>query len=585
VSAAQAWFLVAVVGSAAASAVIGVMALRRARSLESGRWLGVMALGQATWSGLYAGEVIAGSLAGKIAWDKLEWLGALFAIIGGWAFGLGFAGGRARALRVAGRVNLVLAVGFLVLVATDRWHGLGYRDCRMTAQPFPALRYDFGPSLLGGVLWMYVLATWAMIALVRCYRATHPIYRRQIVWVLLGMSVPYAGGFFTLAGVSWDISPFTFVACDVILAFALLRHRFLETAPIARELVFEHITDGVVVADPEGTVVDLNPAAERLLGDGAVGLALDALADKLGVGLPAVNGEAAWELARDGEVRYLQVTITPIPVGRGRVAGRLLLVRDQTAVRQAHAEVERAVADLARLNRDLERANRELETFNDSVSHELQAPLRHIRSFAAALIDEAGAELTPSAGKLLSRIHNASERMSALIAGMLRLVQVARQAMRPEPLALAKQVRILAQQRQASEPDQPRELRIAEPLSAIGDHALIQIVFQQLLDNAFKFTRDTGSPAVIEVGRAVTERGPAFYVRDSGVGFDMRNADQLFKPFRRMHPDNEHSGSGLGLALVKQIVERHGGEVWATSTPGAGTTIYFTLAPSAWPGH
>jgi len=580
-SALQLMFLVAVLGSAVASSTIGVMALRRAARLEAGRWLALMALAQGAWSALYAGEVVAGTLAGKVIWDKLEWAPIVLAINGTWVFALSFAGGRARALRVVGPFNLALGVIFLVGVASDPWHGLGYHGAHLVAEPFPALLYDYGPSLLAGMLWLYVLATWSLVALVRRTLSTHALYRRQIALVLLGMSIPYAGGFFTLTGATWDLSPFTFAASDLVLGFALFRYGLLQVVPIARELVFEHISDGAVVEDPTGRVVDLNPACERLLGDaaaGALGSSLDELARRLGVQLPPTGGAADWELVHGGATRYLHATATAIPDRRGQPAGRVLLVRDLTAVRQAHLEIQHAAEDLARVNRDLERANGELETFNYSVSHELQAPLRHMRSFAGILAEEARDQLTPSALELVARIQRASDRMTALVNGMLRLARIGRRTLKTERLALDRIAAEVVLHLRNAEPTRQVEVRIAEGLDAVGDHGLMTGLLQNLLENAFKFTRGRAIPAVIEVGRTVTDRGPSFFVRDNGVGFDPRNADRLFLPFQRLHVEGEFEGTGIGLSLVRQIVERHGGEVWAESVKGEGTTFYFTLA-------
>jgi light-regulated signal transduction histidine kinase (bacteriophytochrome) len=168
--------------------------------------------------------------------------------------------------------------------------------------------------------------------------------------------------------------------------------------------------------------------------------------------------------------------------------------------------------------------------------------------------------------------------MSGLVAGMLRLSRTDRHQLHGEPLALDRLAGDLVQHLRNADPDRRIEVRIAGALDATGDRALVTGLLQNLLENAFKFTRRHAA-AVIEVGRELTDRGPSFFVRDNGVGFDPRHADRLFMPFQRLHVEGEFEGTGIGLSLVKRIAERHGGEVWAVSEPGAGTTIYFTLAP------
>jgi len=575
-NATQVGFVVAVLLSATASAAVGIIALGRARKLDVLPWLAVMALAQAIWSLFYACKLVAPTLEIKVLWDKAEWVPVMVAINAMWGFSLAFAGGRAPALRIGRPVNFVLGVVFLALVAGDTGSGLGYRHVELRAEPFPALHYDFGPAALAMILWLYILAGWGLLALYRRRNATHPLYRRQLTLVLVGNAFPIFGELFYVFGFAWDVSPFAFALSDVIIAVALLRGGLLETVPIARELVFEHIGDGVVVEDTAGRVVDLNPAAARLLGEparGAAGGELAALAGKLGVTLPPASGDARWEVAGDAGRRQIQVTSTAIVGPSGTAGGRLLLLRDDTAMMRALAEVERYAEELAVANRSLERANRELESFNSSVSHDLLAPLRHMRSFATLLAAECGDKLSPQGQHLLATIERAGERMSSLVEGLLRLGRAGQQPLKIEPVALDE----LAAEILDADRGRVAQTRVARGLAVEADRVLAYSLMQNLIGNALKFSRGRGADALVEVGRGPTERGDAFFVRDNGVGFDMKYAHQLFKLFHRLHTDAEFEGTGVGLSVVKRIVERHGGQVWLRSAVGAGTTVYFTL--------
>jgi len=247
------------------------------------------------------------------------------------------------------------------------------------------------------------------------------------------------------------------------------------------------------------------------------------------------------------------------------VAERRAQVRDgpEQAVHDRTAELRTAV--------------RELEAFSYTISHDLQAPLRAMRGFARILREDHAAELSAPARRLLERIEEAGVALGNLVDGTLALAQVSKCELRRRPVDLSVLAQRAWQQLVELEPGCRATIEIAPGLRCTGDEALLGNALANLLGNARKFSR--GNPAAhIEFG-ARHERGDTvFLVRDNGAGFDMQYAGKLFQPFQRLHPEREFEGSGIGLASVRSIVERHGGRIWAEqSAPGAGATFCFTL--------
>jgi signal transduction histidine kinase len=234
-----------------------------------------------------------------------------------------------------------------------------------------------------------------------------------------------------------------------------------------------------------------------------------------------------------------------------------------------YAELERRVQQRTR---ELETLNKELEAFSYSVAHDLSAPLRTIGGFAEALQEEQGARLDEQGRSYLERIRNASRRMSRLIDDLLELAQVARRPLVRQPVDLSAIGATALEELRQRHPERTVTVQVAPGLTAQADPTLVTVALENLLANAWKFTGKRPS-ARIELGRA----GDAFFVRDDGVGFDMAHAADLFQPFQRLHSRSDFEGTGVGLAIVQRVVERHGGRIWVESAPGAGATFYFTL--------
>ncbi len=242
----------------------------------------------------------------------------------------------------------------------------------------------------------------------------------------------------------------------------------------------------------------------------------------------------------------------------------------------ANRELRVALESLGRAKEAVDAANRELEAFAYSVSHDLRAPLRSIGGFSQVLLEDCARELGAEGRDSLRRIVAAVEKMGQLIDDLLNLSRVTRVEMVRGPVDLGRLARKIFEELRASRPDRRAGLVVAERLVAAGDERLLGVVLRNLLENAWKFTARREETR-IEFGRAATGGGPAYYIKDNGTGFEMAYAGKLFQPFQRLHAMREYPGTGIGLATVKRIIERHGGRVWIEAAPGRGTTVYFTL--------
>ncbi|HEX6511783.1 MAG TPA: GAF domain-containing protein [Chloroflexota bacterium] len=261
---------------------------------------------------------------------------------------------------------------------------------------------------------------------------------------------------------------------------------------------------------------------------------------------------------------------------------------------RAHATVEERAAALAvseerlrQLSTELEQrveertaellvANEELQAFSYSVAHDLQGPLRAIHGFTGMLVETQGQRMDDEGKSYVARIQAASLRMARLIDDLLGLARLSRSNMDRQPVNLTGMAREILSALENSDPSRTVTTTVQPGLATRGDPGLLHLALENLLGNAWKFTSSRPS-AEIEFGATKTGDEPAFFVRDNGVGFDMAYAHKLFKPFQRLHGLTEFAGTGIGLATVQRVVQRHGGRVWAEAAPEQGATVYFTL--------
>jgi light-regulated signal transduction histidine kinase (bacteriophytochrome) len=241
-------------------------------------------------------------------------------------------------------------------------------------------------------------------------------------------------------------------------------------------------------------------------------------------------------------------------------------------LRRINEELERRVKERTA---QLEALNKELEAFSYSVSHDLRAPLRSIRGFSEVLLDRYASKLDARGQEFLRRVSESSQHMDRLIDDLLKLSRVGRAELKRSTVDLSAMAASIIAELRKTEPKRQVQVVIEPSLRVQADERLLRVAMDNLLQNAWKFTSKTAR-AKIELGRSSGPE-PALFIRDNGAGFDMAYASRLFGVFQRLHTTSEFPGTGVGLATVKRIISRHGGNVWAESKSNEGTTFYFTL--------
>lgn len=281
-----------------------------------------------------------------------------------------------------------------------------------------------------------------------------------------------------------------------------------------------------------------------------------------------------------GEVRWLELHTRRMSGSDGAAIGIMGSLDDITARKVAEFTLKNVNKELeARVRArtaELEASNRELEAFSYSVSHDLRAPLRAIEGFSAILQEDLADRLDPTTRNYLERIRAATLRMARLIDDLIELARLTRLTLRRENIDLSQMVSELLTEIQHETPERVVETDIAPGLTAHADRALMRVVLENLLRNAWKFSADE---AVTRIAFFATRENDEvmFCVADNGIGFDMAYADKLFLPFNRLHMTHEYAGSGIGLATVARIVQRHGGRIRAESAPGEGARFCFSI--------
>ncbi len=457
------------------------------------------------------------------------------------------------------------ALNFLVVLtnAEHRWFWRVYEF--VPIGEFLAIQVpEYGPWFWAHTAYAYALTFVGAILIISHYFRSFSIYRRQSTWVVIGVVGPLVVNalyiFRLVPGLRKDYSPIGFAWAGIAFAIGIFRYRLFQLKPIARNVLIDSMNDGVLVLDANDRVVDANPSMGEILGqptESLIGLpvtvALATLPDALSLLLSTEAPKHEQTVINQETKRAYDVHIALLPKRLGRNPGRLTVFHEVT-------EREHLIA--------------ELNTFAHTVAHDLRQPLGVIGGYAELLQEDLRRRDDPQLAGFAAEISRMAFKMGYILENLMSLASVRRKAIKPRPLNTAEIVEEV-EIRLSGEIAQ-HQVDIVKPRdwpTALGYAPWIEQVWINYLTNALKYS---GDATLVKLGGERMAPGEVrFWVRDYGPGLSEKEQAALFRPFTRLNYQVE--GHGLGLSIVKRIVEKLGGEVGVESAPGEGSTFYFTL--------
>lgn len=520
-------------------------------------------------------ELMWSTEAGTLFWAKLDYLFIVTVPLAWLAFAFQYTGKTSwLAPRNFWPLMVIPVVTFALAQTNPRHHLLWSTGTFQPVGDMLALRVSYGPWFWIHMVYSYLLLFAGALLILRNQAFASFSYRQQSIWVVIGALSPLVFNLIHVSrlfpGLEKDYTPLALAFAGIAFAVAIFRYRLLDLIPIARAMVVERMQDGVVVVDSVGRLVDLNPAACRMLG-----LSEDVTGRPVAVAIPEYPGadpippETRIHRPIQGDEHILEVRSSSLTNGHREAGGRLILLRDIT-------ERVRTEEAFQRANRELQARTEELDAFGHTVAHDLRNPLAIIRGFAELLDDETAILSEEERHASVQNIIRVVRRMERIVEELMLMFGLSRTGVQMQPLDMTAVIAVVLDRMALDLRDAGAEVVMpsAWPV-ALGHPAWVEEVWANYISNAVKYG---GRPPRVELGATAEEERVRFWVRDNGPGLTAEQQSRLFQPFERLGTQRA-TGHGLGLSIVRRIVEKMGGEVGVESSgiPGEGCTFSFTL--------
>jgi PAS domain S-box-containing protein len=520
---------------------------------------------------------MARSLETKIFWNMLQFIAVVIIPVAWLAYVVRFVG-LGRWMTLTNVIILsVIPLTFLALVFTNDFHGLVWSSNRLVdVSGWKALEQTYGWGVWAFFGYACLLAAATMFLVIRINLAPTKMYRRQGRMLLVAIMLPVIAAALVLLEINpvphFQPIALAFNIAGLSVAWMILHFRAGDIVSVSRKAIFETMRDALMVLDNQGHILNVNTAMTEILGLESQSLLTESVEEVLPEVMRHLDQATAYSseeisFGLDIGERSYDVIASPLSDWQGRLISRIVLFRDVTDRKHAQERLESYSTELMR-------SNEQLRQFAYVASHDLQEPLRMIVSYLGLLEKRCHGQLTAEAGEFLAYAVNGGKHMQGMIKDLLTYSRVGTRSKVFEWIEAKESVE-RALDNLGLNRTNGAEISCTELPEVSADRSQLLQLFENLLSNAVKFRR--AIPARVRIGAEHRGAEWVFWVADDGIGIDPVYSQRIFEVFQRLYNGGEYPGSGVGLAICRRIVERHGGRIWVESELDEGSTFYFTL--------